>query len=129
MFNNKKILVLFLCMVSIAWGIPNKVFASTYKDMGKKSNIVLNKVWNIKFNKDIDATTINKKNIVVVDDKNNNVSINVKYKNSRQVEVSSINSYKPSSNYTMFINEDIKSTDGKKIKIPAKMEFLTEKST
>ncbi|WP_242947137.1 Ig-like domain-containing protein [Clostridium haemolyticum] len=94
--------------------IPNKVFASTYKDMGKKSNIVLNKAWDIKFNKDIDETTINNKNIVVVDDKNNNVSINVKYKNSRQVEVSPINNYKPSSNYTMFINEDIKSTDGKK---------------
>lgn len=127
MFNNKKILVLFLFILSIVLSIPNKVFASTYKDMGKKSNIVLNKAWDIKFNKDIDETTINNKNIVVVDDKNNNVSINVKYKNSRQVEVSPINNYKPSSNYTMFINEDIKSTDGKKIKIPAKIEFSTEK--
>lgn len=90
---------------------------------GKKSNIVLNKVWDIKFNKDIDATTINKKNIVVVDDKNNNVSIEVKYKNSRQVEVSSINNYKPNGNYTIFINEDIKSTDGKKLKFLLKWSF------
>ncbi|KEI03072.1 N-acetylmuramoyl-L-alanine amidase [Clostridium botulinum] len=128
MVNKRKILLLFLCILSITLGIPNKVFAGTYKDMGKKSNVVLDKVWDIKFNKDIDATTINKKNIVVVDDKNNNVSIDVKYKNSRQVIVSTINNYKPSSNYTMFINEDIKSTDGKRIKTPAKMEFLTEKN-
>ncbi|GAB6149714.1 hypothetical protein JCM1406_08840 [Clostridium novyi] len=122
----KKMLFMFLGIMFITLGTYNNVLASTYKNMGQKSNIVLNKHWVIKFNKDVDRNTINNSSIVLQDENNNNIAIDVFYNNSRQVTVFPKNEYKPNTNYTLSIKDSVKSTDGKRIKTPVKLQFSTE---
>ncbi|KGM98476.1 N-acetylmuramoyl-L-alanine amidase [Clostridium novyi A str. 4552] len=117
---------MFLGIMFITLGASNNVFASTYKDMGQKSNVVLDKYWVIKFNKDVNNNTINNSSIVLQDEKGNDISIDVFYNNSRQVTVFPKNKYKPNTNYTLFIKDSVKSTDGKRIKTPVKLQFSTE---
>jgi len=93
--------------------------------MEQKSNIVLDKHWIIKFNKDVDKNTINDSSIVVKDQNSNDIGIDVFYNNSRQVTVFPKEHYKPNTNYTLFIKDSVKSTDGKRIKTPVKLQFST----
>ncbi|NEZ49089.1 N-acetylmuramoyl-L-alanine amidase [Clostridium botulinum] len=122
----KKILFMFWGIMFITLCTPNNVFASTYKDMGQKSNVVLDKQWVVKFNKDVDKNTINSNSIILQDEKSNNISIDVICNNNRQVTVCPRNKYKPSTKYTLFIKDSVKSTDGKRIKTPAELQFSTE---
>ncbi|KEH99004.1 N-acetylmuramoyl-L-alanine amidase [Clostridium botulinum C/D str. BKT12695] len=116
---------MFLGIMFITLGTYKSVLASTYENMGQRSNVVLDKYWVIKFNKDVNNNTINNNSIVLQDQKGNDISIDVFYNNSRQVTVFPKNKYKPNTNYTLFIKDSVKSTDGKRIKTPVKLQFST----
>lgn len=100
-------------------------------DMEKKENIPLNKFWTIKFEKEIDALTVNTANVYVLDEQNHEVKIKVSYdKNSKSIKVEPENSYERGKKYTLFI-KDIQSIDKdgeiSKLVAPIKMEFVTKK--
>lgn len=128
MINIKKNLLMLFYMLTVVLFVPNKAFANTYKDMGNEVNVSIDKVWNINFNEDVDITTTNKDNIVVTDEKGKFVSIDIRNESSRRVSVSPIKMYKPNSKYTLLVRENVKSINGKKIKEPVRMRFLTKKN-
>ncbi|WMJ79094.1 transglutaminase domain-containing protein [Clostridium sp. MB40-C1] len=125
--NSKGIRIFLILLFAILFFTFEKSFATelTYKIFQGKSNVDISKVWTINFNKKIDAETIN--NIKVVD-KSDSTNIELKFnydENNNSVKVSTINGYDYGKTYSIIIQDGLKSTDGKKIGQPTKMDFTT----
>lgn len=100
-------------------------------DMEKKENVPANKLWTVKFGKDIDELTVNIANIYVLDEKNHQAKIKVSYdKDNKAITIKPETSYEKGKKYSLFI-KDIQSvdSDGKisRLVAPIKMEFVIEK--
>lgn len=124
----KRFITFSVVALFIAIGLSPKALAVTYKDIGQKFGQETNKVWNIKFNNDVDTSSINTTNIVVLDDKNAEVEIKVECKDSKTVSVSPVYSYEPGKTYTLIVKEGVKSKLGNKINLPTRMVFTTKAS-
>ncbi|QGU93955.1 hypothetical protein GOM49_01335 [Clostridium bovifaecis] len=122
----KRFVMFSVAALFIVIGLSPKVLAVTYKDIGQKLGQETNKVWNIKFNNEVDPSSINTTNIVVLDDKNVEVKIKVECKDSKTVSVSPIYSYQPGKTYTLIVKEGVKSKLGGKINLPTRMVFTTK---
>ncbi|AKA68802.1 insulinase family protein [Clostridium scatologenes] len=100
-------------------------------NMEKKENVSSNKTWTFKFAKDLDEVTVNTANVYVLNDKNQQVKVNVSYdKNNKAIKVAPADSYEKGKKYTIFI-KDIQSVQkdktSSKLIAPVNMEFVIEK--
>jgi len=92
-----------------------------------KSNVEVSKTWKISFNQALDKNTLNKNNLKVIKaDDLTEVDIIIKYDNNKTVEIMPINDYNSDTEYYLYINKDIQSEDGKSIKQPIRMKFITQ---
>lgn len=123
----KKLILLSVVALFVIIGMSPKAFAATYKDIGSKSNVEASKVWNIKFSSNVDKSSINTNNIVVLDSKSEQVPIKLVLKDSKTVSVSPLSNYTPGETYRLIVKEGVVSEKGTKIKLPAKMEFTIKK--
>ncbi len=74
--------------------------------MEKKENVPSNKTWTFKFAKDLDEVTVNTANVYVLNDKNQQVKVNVSYdKNNKAIKVAPVDSYEKGKKYTIFIKD------------------------
>ncbi|WP_418921831.1 Ig-like domain-containing protein [Clostridium ganghwense] len=90
----------------------------------KEKVIETNKVWTIKFNKNIDLETLKGVNIFVVDSNDTIVDIKVSYdKEKGAIRIIPIEGYLPGNKYTLFISNDIKSNDGDQLQQATKVQF------
>lgn len=102
-----------------------------FKAWEPQTNVALNKEFTIKFNMDIDISTILQKNIYITDSNGNNVPLmyiidrgtNLQ---TSQVTIAPVGSYRVNSNYTLYI-KDITSKSGQKLAYNTKMKFTTTK--
>lgn len=97
---------------------PNKRTMETQKINEQK------RIWKIHFNKSVNPETINSKNIMVVDSKNNIVDIDVSYNEvSKDVIIEAKDGFIKSESYSILIGDDVKAQDGKKLSRPIEKIF------
>ncbi len=103
----------------------NTVFAQEdYTVFTAKQNISIDKVWNIKFSKDIDKNTVNSGNVKVVDKNGTEVKLNLSC-SGNIISAKPIDNYKCGDTYTIFIN-NIKALSGVNLENPGSMKFTTK---
>lgn len=85
------------------------------------------KSWKIHFTKSIDPATINSKNIMVVDSKNNIVDIDVSLsQNSKDVIIEAKDGFIKSESYSILISSEVKSVDGKSLQKTIEKRFSVQ---
>lgn len=101
------------------------VFAeSNYTVFTAQQNISTDKVWAIRFSKDIDKNTVTNENIKVVDDAG--LPIKLDLSSSRNIiSVKPSTNYNPDKTYTMYVS-NIKNLSGAALKNPVTMKFTTK---
>lgn len=120
----------FLFILSVFCGVNRVQAADSFDDRGIKVDVDANKSWLVKFNKDLDKSTINESNFIVKDEVGQPVPINITIgSDNKSVTVSPKTPYVYGKTYSLVVNS-IKSSSGKKLEQPAKMQFSTKsKST
>ncbi len=108
--------------------IPDtKLNDTSIKEMEAKSQVSLNKSWDISFNFPIDMDTINKENIYIIDKNNNTFPTRVvETEDDSKIKLVPLKEYTPGDVYTIWI-KDVKSKDGRVLKQRTKMNFTTMK--
>ncbi|KYH34721.1 hypothetical protein CLTEP_13180 [Clostridium tepidiprofundi DSM 19306] len=107
------------------------VFGDEYCIKNTKLDVKPNKIWSIKFNKDIDTNSIKDDSVKVVDSNGNKMDIKLKTKldDSTVLEVIPPDEgYVFGETYTLYVSDDIKDVSGNKLSKPVRMKF-TIKST
>lgn len=105
----------------------NTVFAkSDYTVFTEQQNVSIDKIWNIKFSKDINKNTVNKENVKVVDDTGNLIKLDLS-SSGNIISVKPSNNYNPGKTYTMYIS-NIKALNGASLENPGTMKFTTKNS-
>jgi N-acetylmuramoyl-L-alanine amidase len=120
---------LLTLILAFALCIPMQIIAkaSTYTDIGAKNNVIVSKPWTVSFNKSLSSTTVNNTNIKVVGEANNYIDIAVSLaNNNKNVIVTPLKDYKPSTSYTLIVTQNVKSSDGKPLPKEVRMNFNTE---
>ncbi|KYH36009.1 putative sporulation-specific glycosylase YdhD [Clostridium tepidiprofundi DSM 19306] len=119
--------IYFLMYVFIILMIPICVQA---KEMKASNRVSINKIWTIKFSKQIDKSTVNDKNIYVIDSNKNRVDIDLEILNDgKWITVSPKYSYKSNETYTLFVSNRIKDINGNHMKDSTAMVFTTSDKT
>lgn len=123
----RKIAMFMTIILFIGVSLPPNIFASTYLEMESKINIDIDKVWTIKFSDEVDKSSIDGKDtIVVLNENNSKVDIKIGYKDSKSVLISAVNEYEYGKTYTLLVKEGIKSRKGSGLSKPTKMTFTTK---
>lgn len=79
-----------------------------YKEIMPRKNVSVDKVWHIMFNKELDKSTVNPNNIVVLDEKEQRVPIIVSCeKDNKSVSVSPVNNYDSGKTYSLIITKNV----------------------
>lgn len=98
-----------------------------YKTFDAKYDILQDKIWTIRLNDNVDPSTINNKNIKVLDGTNSEASISVSYNDAeKSITVKPNTNYVPSKTYTLYIS-NLMSKAGSNLKNPVKMSFTIKK--
>jgi N-acetylmuramoyl-L-alanine amidase len=119
---------IIITILSFALSIPMQIIvkASTYKDMGTKSNVILSKEWTVNFNKNLSADSVNVKNVVVIGDNNSYIDISVSLvNNNKSIIVKPVENYESNKNYTLIVTENVKAADGTPLPQEVRMNFTT----
>ncbi|MCY6959215.1 N-acetylmuramoyl-L-alanine amidase [Clostridium brassicae] len=115
----------FLFLIGI--NIPPNVFAATSSNIMGKASVDVNKIWTIKFNNELDKSTIEgKDNVLVLDDKGAKVNTKIQYKDSKTLLISPIKNYDYGKKYTIIVKDTVKSKKGKGMKKAVQMDFTTK---
>ncbi|MHC6181358.1 Ig-like domain-containing protein [Clostridium sp. JNZ X4-2] len=124
--NIKAFIMTAFCMFMI---FQFKVSADSQIE-APRINIDTNKEWTVKFNTDLDPSTVNDGNITVTDSKNNKVPVAVSIgSNGSTVLISpEVSGYAPGEKYYVTIGQNVESMSGKRLSNPLKMEFTTTNS-
>ncbi|QSS99797.1 Ig-like domain-containing protein [Pontibacillus sp. ALD_SL1] len=100
-----------------------------YKEWGKKTDVDVDKDWNVEFNVPMDIETIIEKNVYIVNEDNKIVPmlyIIDRKDNATKLTISPVNEYKRGQKYTLWM-KDIKGTNGIVLGENVKMDFVIEK--
>lgn len=120
------LIIVFLFTPSTALADTKNSKDKDYKVTYKNEGVSVNKVWTIKFNRELESSTVNSTNIYVEDWDNKKVSTTVSLsKNNREITI------KPNTNYIQgkqyhIILKDLKSKNGKKLVKPNKVYFTVK---
>ncbi|MED4455970.1 Ig-like domain-containing protein [Metabacillus fastidiosus] len=93
-----------------------------------KDNVPLDKVWTITFNRAVDSSTVNDKNIYLTDrygSQINTILIKQDIYNMNQVIVSNSSKYKYSDEYFLHITPNVKDMNGKSLNKHTVLKFIT----
>ncbi|WP_461206343.1 N-acetylmuramoyl-L-alanine amidase [Clostridium sp. DL1XJH146] len=100
--------------------------AENYTELSAKTNVQLNKGWDIKFNFDVDMSCISDDHqIIILDENNTYISIKRELVNSKQVKITPTYGYEYATTYTLIVRNTIKSTKGTNLKNESRMKFTT----
>lgn len=119
---------IIITILAFALSIPMQIIvkASTYTDMGTKSNVILSKAWTVNFNKNLDVGSVNTANIVVIGENNSYIDINVSLvNNGKSILVKPVENYESNKTYTLIVTKDVKSADGTPLPQEVRMNFAT----
>ncbi|AKN33233.1 N-acetylmuramoyl-L-alanine amidase [Clostridium carboxidivorans P7] len=126
-FKRSSILVVFgLFLVLCMFGTFTNVKADDSVSSGVRNGVDINKSWTVKFNKEIDKSTISESNFIVKDESGQTVPVSLTIgSDNKSVIVSPKVQYQYGKKYSLAIN-NIKSSSGKKLTQAEKMEFSTK---
>ena len=95
-----------------------------FKILEKQLNVPVDKVWDVKFNMNVDKNTIKEKNIYITDAAGNILPMFYYSEKGQEtnIKLMPVKSYKSGETYTIWIKE-LESTSGVKLKQYTKMEF------
>ncbi len=126
-FKRSSILVVFsFFLVLCMFGIFTHVKADDSVSSGTRNGVDINKTWTVKFNKEIDKSTISESNFIVKDESGQTVPINLTIgSDSKSVIVSPKVQFQYGAKYSLSIN-NVKSSAGKKLAQSEKMQFSTK---
>jgi len=131
--NNKRSYIYFLLcfLLTVAFcGKFNLVQAATYDDKGIKLDVDNNKSWVVKFNKELDNSTIDDSKFVVTDEYGQQISVEVKLgTDEKSVIISPKNEYNYGKTYNLFIKDGIKSKSKNSLVKTAKMQFTIKNNS
>ncbi|KZL90620.1 transglutaminase domain-containing protein [Clostridium magnum] len=120
-----KFKVQFILISLIMLLYTSTVFAdSNYTVFTAKQNISTDKVWNIKFSKDIDKNTVNSENIRVVDENGDSLKLDLS-SSGNNISIKPSSTYDPGKTYTIYV-DNIKALNGSALKKPRTMKFTTK---
>ena len=90
--------------------------------------VSVNKVWTVRFNKDIDPTSANDNNIYVLASTGQRVKVNIAPTENKQIiTVGPNGSWEAMMSYTLCLTNDLKSADGVFLNKPVEFKFTTQK--
>jgi N-acetylmuramoyl-L-alanine amidase len=127
--NRRNFIYFILCflLTVILCGGFNVVQADTYEDKGIKLDVDNNKSWIIKFNKELDDSTIDESKFVVTDENGQQVSVGVTLgADAKSVVVSPKSEYSYGKTYNLIIRDGIKATSKNSLVKTAKMQFTVK---
>ncbi|MCD3245706.1 transglutaminase [Clostridium botulinum C] len=118
--------IMILIFLIIIFNCTKTVIAkeSNCKVLNKMESIDVNKKWKINFNNKLNVDTL-KNNIKILDgDSKEYLEIKLKYNDKdKSVNVEPLKNYRSKGNYTLIIEEGIKSFDGKKLLKGVRLNF------
>lgn len=121
-FSALKVQFFLISLIMLLY--TSTVFAeNNYTIFTAQQNISTDKVWNIKFSKDIDKNTVNSENVRIVDESGNSVKLDLS-SSGNIISVKPSASYNPGKSYTLYV-DNIKSLNGAALKNPGTMKFTT----
>ncbi|WP_432662561.1 S8 family serine peptidase [Wukongibacter baidiensis] len=98
-----------------------------YEYVNDMANVPLDKEWTIKFNTELDSDTVNVSNIYIIDSKYSFVDCNLSLlSDKKSVTIIPEANYNPDEEYSLIINQDVKSTNDKNLVKSVRMKFTTE---
>lgn len=104
--------------------------SSDVKYIDAKSNVVQNKSWTIKFNKEINANTVTKENIKVLDNNGQAIPITIALSSDNMsINVASDSNYELGQTYTLCIEKSVCSKNNFQLPKQIKMNFTIVSST
>lgn len=117
------LLAFILCVPSVAF-VQTAKATEEYEITHRKEAVPKNKVFKIKFNKELDYSTVNSNNIYVEDSKDKRVytSVSIDSKNKKTILINPYNNYTEGNEYHIII-KNLKSKDGKKMSKNKKIYF------
>ncbi|MEW9094520.1 MAG: N-acetylmuramoyl-L-alanine amidase [Clostridiaceae bacterium] len=133
--NYRKIIAIFTMLLFVATGFfgGNYVKASTdFGNWSTKENVEENKVWTIKFNNELNKSTINDKNIYVTDESGQTIPVNVVISSDNKgvtVSLKNNGKYEAGKTYYLYVNEKVQKASGKPLGKPIKMKFTIKNKT
>lgn len=99
--------------------------SSTDYDIRTSTNVTNNKQWKIKFNKELDSSTVNNITILVQDEQNNIIPTNITLdSDNKTIILKPSIAYTKGIKYKFIVTNNVKSKDGKFLKKPVKMAFF-----
>lgn len=103
-----------------------KVEAASFQPT-QQANIDTNKEWIVKFNSDLNPSTVTSNNLKVTDSNGNVIPVSVKLGNDKSTIMVSpqVSGYTPDTQYTLTIGNGLQSTTGKSLAQSVQMKFNT----
>lgn len=123
--NKVKSVIAFIIALSILL-IPQGAYAdsSTEYDTRTSTSVVNNKQWKIRFNKELNPSTVSGNTILVQDEQNNRINNTVTLdSDNRTIILNPATPYNDDIKYQVIVTKDVKAKDGKLLKKPIKMKF------
>lgn len=126
-FSIAKVIIittLFLCSYTLAFATGIQ-----FNELPSQQNKNINKPWTVKFNLELDGSTINNTNVIVKSSngKQMKTTISLGKDNKSLVIYPPVGGYIPGTTYSVELSTEVKSKDGKKLSKPTKMSFTTSK--
>ena len=131
--GNKRGYIYFLMCFLLTFVLFSRlsfVQAATYDDKGTKLNVDNNKSWVIKFNKELDSSTVDESKFVVTDESGQQIEVKATLgTDEKSVVVSPKNEYSYGKTYNLFIKDGIKSKSKSSLAQTAKMQFTVKSNS
>ncbi|WXR62994.1 Ig-like domain-containing protein [Peptostreptococcaceae bacterium AGR-M142] len=107
--------------------VNNLINNEGYSYLGKKTDVPLDKIFEINFSKDVDFDTVDNNIRIVRGSSTSEISLNVSKSNSlKTIKVESVNNFIQDSTYYLIVDNDIKNEDGDKLLNGGVLEFETQ---
>lgn len=132
MGNKRGYIYFLMCFILtfVLFGKLNFVQAANYDDKGTKLNVDNNKSWVIKFNKELDSSTVDNSKFVVTDESGQEIAVKATLgTDEKSVTVSPENQYSEGKTYSLFIKDGIKAKNKSSLVKTAKMQFTVKNSS
>lgn len=122
----KKIRLVLIIFSFILFVSGFKVKASSTQ-LTTRTNIDTNKEWTVKFNSELNESTVTSDNLKVTDSSGNVIPVYVKLGADRKTVIVSpqVSGYAPDAKYTLTVGNEFKSVTGKSLAKSVQMEFDT----
>lgn len=101
----------------------------SYSEWDTQKDVSVNKVWSIKLNAPVLASTVNDQNVYVVDGSGQRQNVKVSLLDTKTIRVTPSENYKPGTTYSLYILKEVSSASQTALKNNIRMQFTTVASS